>query len=337
LQRLDLVFGRGNEFLFGADRLILLVLGARAVIDQSMTLGMLVAFLAYRDQFSTRIGNLIQSGFQLRMLNVQTDRLSDIVMTEPEEAAAPMPAAVAPVAAPALLAGERPPVRGAGLRAVGLSLRYGDDEPWVFRNLGLEVPPGESLAITGPSGCGKSSAMKILMGLLPPSEGAVLVDGRDIRSGGLAAYRARIAGVMQDDGLFAGSIAENIACFDERPDPGWIRECAARAAILDDIARTPMGFETLVGDMGSTLSGGQRQRVILARALYRRPEILFLDEATSALDEPTEAVIAAALRDLKMTRVIVAHRPATVAHADLRYDFSADAPRVSAQATETAG
>jgi ATP-binding cassette subfamily B protein RaxB len=337
LQRLDLVFGRGNEFLFGADRLILLVLGARAVIDQSMTLGMLVAFLAYRDQFSTRIGNLIQSGFQLRMLNVQTDRLSDIVMTEPEEAAAPLPAAVEPVAGPALLpSGERPPVRGAALRAVGLSLRYGDDEPWVFRNLGLEVPPGLSLAITGPSGCGKSSVMKILMGLLPPSEGAVLVDGRDIRAGGLAAYRARIAGVMQDDGLFAGSIAENIACFDERPDPGWIRECAARAAILDDIARTPMGFETLVGDMGSTLSGGQRQRVILARALYRRPEILFLDEATSALDEPTEAVIAAALRDLKMTRVIVAHRPATVAHADLRYDFSTDAPRVSAQATETA-
>jgi ATP-binding cassette subfamily B protein RaxB len=223
------------------------------------------------------------------------------------------------------------------LRAVGLSLRYGDDEPWVFRNLGLAVSPGESLAITGPSGCGKSSVMKILMGLLPPSEGAVLVDGRDIRSGGLAAYRARIAGVMQDDGLFAGSIAENIACFDERPDPGWIRECAARAAILDDIARTPMGFETLVGDMGSTLSGGQRQRVILARALYRRPEILFLDEATSALDEPTEAVIAAALRDLKMTRVIVAHRPATVAHADLRYDFSAEAPRVEPQATETAG
>jgi ATP-binding cassette subfamily B protein RaxB len=89
--------------------------------------------------------------------------------------------------------------------------------------------------------------------------------------------------------------------------------------------------------MGSTLSGGQRQRVILARALYRRPEILFLDEATSALDEPTEAVIAAALRDLKMTRVIVAHRPATVAHADLRYDFSAGAPRVAAPATETAG
>ncbi|KQT60840.1 ABC transporter [Methylobacterium sp. Leaf456] len=329
LQRLDLVFGRGNEFLFGADRLVLLVLGAGAVIDQRMSLGMLVAFLAYRDQFSTRIGNLMQAGFQLRMLNVQTDRLADIVMTEPEEHAAGTLSPPEAVAAPALAQGE---VRGAALRAAGLSLRYGADEPWVFRNLGLSVPTGASLAITGPSGCGKSSVMRVLMGLIVPSEGAVLVDGRDIRSRGAAAYRSRIAGVMQDDGLFAGSIAENIACFDERPDPGWIRECAARAAILEDIARTPMGFETLVGDMGSTLSGGQRQRVILARALYRRPEILFLDEATSALDEPTEAVIAAALRDLKMTRIIVAHRPATVAHADLRYDFSAS----RAEARETA-
>ena len=322
LQRLDLVFGRGNEFLFGADRLVLLVLGAGAVIDQRMSLGMLVAFLAYRDQFSTRIGNLMQAGFQLRMLNVQTDRLADIVMTEPEEISSALPAApeAGTPAAPALIGRE---ARGASLRAAGLSLRYGADEPWVFRNLGLAVPTGASLAITGPSGCGKSSVMRVMMGLIAPSEGAVLVDGRDIRAGGAAAYRARIAGVMQDDGLFAGSIAENIACFDERPDPGWIRECAARAAILEDIARTPMGFETLVGDMGSTLSGGQRQRVILARALYRRPEILFLDEATSALDEPTEAVVAAALRDLRMTRIIVAHRPATVAHADLRYDFSA--------------
>ncbi len=329
LQRLDLVFGRGNEFLFGADRLVLLVLGAGAVIEQQMSLGMLVAFLAYRDQFSTRIGNLMQAGFQLRMLNVQTDRLADIVLTEPEEnfSALPVGPETGTLATPALVNVE---MRGAALRAAGLSLRYGADEPWVFRNLGLSVPAGSSLAITGPSGCGKSSAMRVMMGLIAPTEGAVLVDGRDIRAGGTAAYRCRIAGVMQDDGLFAGSIAENIACFDERPDLGWVRECAARAAILDDIARTPMGFETLVGDMGSTLSGGQRQRVILARALYRRPEILFLDEATSALDEPTEAVIAAALRDLKMTRIIVAHRPATVAHAERRYDFSARRAEVPA-------
>jgi ATP-binding cassette, subfamily B, bacterial CvaB/MchF/RaxB len=154
------------------------------------------------------------------------------------------------------------------------------------------------------------------MGLLSPTEGSIYADGVDLASIGAANYRDRIAGVMQDDGLFAGSIAENICSFDENPDTSLIWESAARAAILDDIRRMPMGFETLVGDMGSTLSGGQKQRIVLARALYRRPAILFLDEATSHLDEPTDAIIVAGLRDLSMTRVIIAHRPATVAHAD---------------------
>lgn len=316
MQRLDLVFGRANEFLFGADRLILLVLGARAVIDQSMTLGMLVAFLAYRDQFSTRIGNLINSGFQLRMLNVQTDRLSDIIACEPEERQdMPPPGAI----------GSAFKANGASAISIqNLGLRYGDDEPWIFHNLTFHVAAGASIAIVGPSGCGKTTLLKIMMGLLPPSEGTVLVNNCDIRTAdGPAAYRRQIAGVMQNDGLFAGSIAENISSFDEQLDFSWLEECAARAAILDDIRKTPMGFETLVGDMGSTLSGGQKQRVILARALYRRPSILFLDEATSHLDEPTEAAIADALRSLKMTRVIVAHRPATIAHADTVLDLVA--------------
>jgi ATP-binding cassette, subfamily B, bacterial CvaB/MchF/RaxB len=321
LQRADLVFSRANDFLFGADRLILLVLGARAVIGQSMTLGMLVAFLAYRDQFSQRIGSLIGSAFQLRMLNVQTSRLSDIIMSEPEQMGTPSAWTFANAAqhivdlnvrnVPVL---ERPML--GQLSADRLAARYGADEPWIFRNIALNVPAGACFAISGPSGCGKTTLLKTLMGLLPASEGSISMDGRDIRTIGAEPYRGCIAGVMQDDGLFAGSIAENISCFDDNPDIGWIMECAARAAILDDIRKTPMGFETLVGDMGSTLSGGQKQRVILARALYRRPKILFLDEATSHLDEPTETRIAEALRDFSMTRIIISHRPATIAHSD---------------------
>jgi ATP-binding cassette subfamily B protein RaxB len=182
--------------------------------------------------------------------------------------------------------------------------------------------------------------------LRAPTEGQVLIDDFDIRAIGGSAYRNHIAGVLQDDRMFAGSIAENICAFDPFADQGWIIECAGRASILEDIRRMPMGFETLVGDMGSTLSGGQMQRLVLARALYRRPRVLFLDEATSHLDEATEAVIAAALRDLRMTRVIVAHRPATIAHADfvvplntLSREYGADAstqPRRRGRRDETA-
>jgi ATP-binding cassette subfamily B protein RaxB len=244
-------------------------------------------------------------------------------MSEPEEVTDVMPLESA-----SLQSAGSPDAGSISVR--GLSLRYGDDEPWVFRNLDFDIAAGASVAIVGPSGCGKTSLLKVMMGLLPASEGSVVVNGQDIRSaGGLAAYRSRIAGVMQNDGLFSGSIAENISCFDERPDLAWIYECAARASILDDIRHTPMGFETLVGDMGSTLSGGQMQRVILARALYRRPTILFLDEATSHLDEPTEAAIAQALRALAMTRVIVAHRPATIAHADHVIELSAGQQRLN--------
>ena len=308
LQRADLIFGRAGDLVHGAAHLVLLVCGARAVIQHSMSFGMLVAFLAYADQFAQRAGALVQSAFNLRMLDVQAERLADIVRAAPEvagtaadEAAIALPAIGAP--------------RGA-LAISKLAFRYGADEPWVFSNLTAAVKPGSCFAIVGPSGCGKTTLMKVMMGLMAASEGCVCLDGRDIRTMGGEGYRRRIAGVMQNDGLFAGSIAENIACFDERPDPGWIRACAERAAIVTDIERMPMGFETLVGDMGSTLSGGQKQRVVLARALYRRPDILFLDEATSHLDEATEAKIAEALQGLDMTRIVIAHRPATIASAD---------------------
>ena len=306
LQRLDIVFGRTSDLVFGLDGLVMLALGAEAVMAGRMTVGMLVAFLAYKDQFTTRVGSLVGAWFQLRMLDVQSDRLSDISEAEPESDSA----GAVVCAAPSRTA------LAAGLRCEGVSFRYGAQEPWVLRDISLDVPPGQCLAVVGPSGCGKTSLLKIMMGLLDPMEGQVLLDGHEIGSLGRDGYRARIAGVLQDDRLFAGTIAENVCGFDEHPDAAWMEECAARAAILDDVMRMPMRFETLVGDMGSALSGGQKQRVVLARALYRRPAILFLDKATSHLDEPTEALVAAALRELPVTRVVVAHRMETIRHAD---------------------
>jgi ATP-binding cassette, subfamily B, bacterial CvaB/MchF/RaxB len=133
---------------------------------------------------------------------------------------------------------------------------------------------------------------------------------------GVAQWRSQVATVMQDDVLFAGSIADNISFFDPIPDIAWLEICANMAAIHEDISKMPMAYQTLVGDMGSTLSGGQKQRVLLARALYRRPCVLILDEATSHLDISREAEVSNSIASLKLTRIVVAHRQQTLASVD---------------------
>jgi ATP-binding cassette, subfamily B, bacterial CvaB/MchF/RaxB len=125
-------------------------------------------------------------------------------------------------------------------------------------------------------------------------------------------YRQAIAAVMQDDQLLSGSIAENIAFFSQTPDQNHIEASAKHAAIHDDIMRMPMQYQTLIGDMGSSLSGGQRQRVMLARALYRNPQLLFLDEATSNLDLHSERLVTEAVKQIDTTRIVIAHRPQTI-------------------------
>ena len=179
----------------------------------------------------------------------------------------------------------------------------------------LTIEPGESVAIIGPSGCGKSTLINVLLGILPPVEGDVCIGGVSVKQMGLDRLRGMVGTVLQDDVLFAGSIAENISFFDLHADPKWVEECARKAAIHADICSMPMAYNTLVGDMGTVLSGGQKQRILLARALYKRQAILFLDEATSHLDIEREQQVNAAVKSLKMTRIIVAHRPETIASA----------------------
>jgi ATP-binding cassette, subfamily B, bacterial CvaB/MchF/RaxB len=133
---------------------------------------------------------------------------------------------------------------------------------------------------------------------------------------GVGILRAQVGVVMQEDHLLSGSIAENITFFDPQIDVAWVRHCAAIAGIDAEIMAMPMNYNTLVGDLGTGLSGGQRQRLLLARALYRRPKILFMDEGTSHLDLAKEREVNAALRELQITRVIIAHRPETIAAAD---------------------
>lgn len=171
------------------------------------------------------------------------------------------------------------------------------------------------MAIVGPSGCGKTTLLNVLLGILPATEGEILIGGIPLTQLGIDQLRTMVGTVLQDDALFAGSIADNISFFDPHADQSWIAHCAGLAAISADIAGMPMGYNTLVGDMGTVLSGGQKQRVLLARALYKRPSILFLDEATSHLDISREQQVNHAVKALNMTRVIIAHRPETIASA----------------------
>ncbi|MFN9105662.1 MAG: peptidase domain-containing ABC transporter [Betaproteobacteria bacterium] len=299
-EKLGIVFSISQTAITGAATLAIFYLGARLVMDNELTVGMLIAFASYQATFTGRMQALIGYAFQWRMLGLHAERLADIALEPPEERP-PLETDVSRLA---------PRIE---LRAI--SFRYADGEPWVLRNLSLSFEPGESVAIIGPSGCGKSTLMKIVLGVLAPTEGEVFIDGIPIRRLGLAQYRRLIGAVLQDDHLLAGSIAENIAFFDPQPEDRRIEAAARVAAVHEEIHRMPMGYQTLVGDLGTSLSGGQKQRVLLARALYKRPKILVLDEATSHLDVFNERRVNQAIAGLKLTRIVVAHRPETIASA----------------------
>jgi ATP-binding cassette subfamily B protein RaxB len=304
--KIDLVFSTASTFLFGLDRVLIIFFGARAVMEGALTVGMLVAFLAYKDQFSQRVGKLLDTVVKLGTLTVHGERVADIALAELEQGESSHP--VAP--APSVISLK------AELSARAINFRYSDNEARVIADFDLDVAPGECVAIAGPSGAGKTTLLKILAGLLRPTAGTVLIDDIPLQAIGLEAYRAQIGCVLQDDRLFAGSIAENIAGFSPSADTERIQQVARFAAIHKEIVHMPMGYETLVGDMGSSLSGGQMQRIVLARALYRAPRILLLDEATSHLDEENERFINEAIRRLPISRVIVAHRRSTLDMAD---------------------
>ena len=198
-----------------------------------------------------------------------------------------------------------------------LGYRYSDLDTPILKDINLEVKPGETIAIVGASGSGKSTLLRCLMGLSVPTSGTIMVDGRPIQQ--WPDYRQQISGVLQDDQLLSGTIADNIACFEHKIDDEKVMLCAQLACIHDEIMQTAMQYNTLTGDMGASLSGGQKQRILLARAFYRHPKILFMDEATSHLDINNEAMINAHIKQLNMTRIIIAHRPETIKTADRIY------------------
>ncbi|EEW1923617.1 peptidase domain-containing ABC transporter [Escherichia coli] len=302
LTRMDLLFGGINTFVTACDQIVILWLGADLVIDNQMTIGMFVAFSSFRGQFSERVASLTSFLLQLRIMSLHNERIADIALHEKEEKKPEIEivAHMGPIS----------------LETNDLSYRYDSQSAPIFSALSLSVAPGESVAITGASGAGKTTLMKVLCGLFEPDSGRVLINGIDIRQIGINNYQRMIACVMQDDRLFSGSIRENICGFAEEMDEEWMVECARASHIHDVIMNMPMGYETLIGELGEGLSGGQKQRIFIARALYRKPGILFMDEATSALDSESEHFVNVAIKNMNITRVIIAHRETTLRTVD---------------------
>lgn len=300
IQRLGIAFTLSNQLMFGIGRVAMIWIAAKLALRNEFTAGMLIAFIAYADQFTSRAAGLIDKWVDFSMLKLHAERVADIALTAPEKMAE------------AVWSGSIPE---ASIELCNVSFRYVEGEPWILKDCSLRIEAGESVAIVGPSGCGKSTLAKIVLGLLQPSEGEVRFGGIDIRKLGLDNYRQWIGAVMQEDQLFAGSVADNISFFDPGTTSARVEAAARLAAIHDDISAMPMGYQSLVGDMGSSLSGGQKQRAILARALYRRPKLLVLDEATSHLDVERERLVNAAIQRLNITRIVIAHRPETVTAA----------------------
>ena len=267
-----------------------------------LTLGMFFAFQAYAAQFSGRVSGLIGAFFTFRMLGLHLERLADIVHAEPERG----------LSGASLLS---KPLHGE-IEARKLRFRYGQYDPWVLNGATFKIGSGEAVAIVGPSGGGKSTLLKLLIGIYDPTEGEVLLDGHPMRALGLREVRGSFGVVMQDDQLLSGTISDNVGFFDAHIDMDRVEEACRLAHVHDDIMKTPMGYLSLVGDMGSILSGGQKQRILLARALYKQPAVLFMDEGTANLDPELERRIIGSLSALNITRVMVAHREATVRGAD---------------------
>ncbi|HEX4857553.1 MAG TPA: peptidase domain-containing ABC transporter [Usitatibacteraceae bacterium] len=290
-----------NGLVFGLENVIVVWLAALLVMDGKFSVGMLYAFLGFKLVFLTRVNNLIDKWNEFRMLDLHAERIADIALAEAEN-----------IGTTAVAAAES--IEPVTIEARNLGFAYGP-EGYVFRNVNLDIRPGERLAIVGPSGCGKTTLLKVLLGLLQPTEGQVLVNGRDLRDWDLGHYRARIAAVMQDDQLFIGTIEDNVSFFDPDHDPERVRECARLAQVDAEIANTPMGYNTIVGSLGMSLSGGQKQRVMLARALYRRPQVLFLDETLDQVDTAQELAIREGVAPHVSTTVFVSHRPESVGEA----------------------
>ena len=304
----SLVRGRLNaviESLTGALRvgapLIVLAVGAMGVLSGDLSLGTMLALSALAMGFLTPLSNLVGTGLQLQLLGSFMERINDVLDTPPEQNMEE----VEPVG----------PLQGR-IALENVSFRYAAHGPDVVDGVSLEIAPGKTIALVGQSGSGKSTLAHLILGLYRPTQGRALYDGRDLMELEAGSVRGQLGIVPQNSYLFGSTIRANISLTKPDATLDEIVHAAQLACIHGDIMAMPLGYDTILSDGGASLSGGQRQRIALARALVHDPAILVLDEATSSLDAVTESKIYNNLKQLSSTRIVIAHRISTIAHAD---------------------
>ena len=297
-------FMSGMEFTTSVMQVLVIAAGGFLIMRGDLDYIDLMTFTLYVSTFVTPVRKLAQFSEVYMQGTAGFSRFLELMRTEPTIKDAPD-------------AKELKDVKGA-VEYRGVGFRYGEDKPWVLRGIDLKVAPGEKLAVVGPSGGGKTTLCQLLERFYDVSEGAVLVDGQDVRSVTQESLRRSIGIIQQDVFIFAGTIRDNIRY--GRPDAtdAEIIAAAVRAEIHQDIMAMPDGYDTFVGERGVMLSGGQKQRLSIARVFLKNPPILVMDEATSALDSVTEQRIQASLDALSVgrTSVIIAHRLSTIRGAD---------------------
>jgi ATP-binding cassette subfamily B protein len=291
--------------LSGVAQAVVLAVGAHRVAEGSLTPGVLLAFLLYLGLFFSPIQQLsgVFDGYQQARVGLR--RIADLLKT-PSSVEPP----ACPVAVPARLRGE--------VSLQNVSFTYAGAETPALDNVTLHVTPGETIALVGETGAGKSTLVKLIARFYDATEGAVLVDGVDVRTYDLSAYRQRLGVVPQEAHLFGGDVADNVAYGRPTATEAEIQHAVAAVGALPMVATLPNGFRQPVGERGNHLSAGQRQLLALARAELVEPDLLLLDEATAALDPATESAVLAASDHLAGARTtfVVAHRLATAARAD---------------------
>jgi ATP-binding cassette, subfamily B, bacterial len=291
-----------GSLLSGGSPLAILLVGALQVLSGAFSLGEMLAINSLAMGLLSPLSAMVNSALQLQLIGGYMDRIEDVLRTSPEQTGKDV---------------ARAPKLTGRVTLQNVSFRYGDNLPFVVRDVSVDIRPGMTVAIVGRSGCGKSTLARLVAGLYRPTDGRVMYDGHDLQHIELKSLRRQIGVVFQSPSLFAGSIRAAISLSDPSASLERIVEAARLAAVDEDIRTMPMGYDTVLSDGGASLSGGQRQRVALARALVHKPALLILDEATSALDSETERRVSKNLEELRCTRIVLAHRLSTIVNADL--------------------